>query len=116
MATVVSRSQQLVTPALNPVAQYSRVVSCVCNPKPAHDPDFSYTPVVGQNVWLLAVHVWFLPEEIQLAAGSQFRILTGTTEPADAVAIFEWDDVVPIFYRGRAGALWHRYYGVNEFS
>lgn len=116
MAKIVTKDQRLVTGATNPISVYSRIVSCVANPKPGNDPDFAYTTVVGENVWLLGVKIFFMPVAPPAIAGVDFRIVTGTIRPFSAAAIANWEDVLPLLYRGITGQRWTHYYGVTEMS
>ncbi len=116
MSKIVSTGQRLVTAAQNPTSVYSRVVSCVANPKPGVDPDFAYTSALGENVWLLGVKVFFMPVSPPAIAGVDFQIVTGTTKPVSVAAIYNWEVVLPLLYRGTSGMYWAHYHGVTEMS
>lgn len=116
MAKLVSKTTPIRVGVSHPKSVYSRVVSIVANPKPGVDPDFAYTAVMAQNVWLLGVTAFFLPVSPPAIAGVDFRIVTGTTKPQTEADVYAWEDVLPLLYRGISGALWARYHGVNEMS
>lgn len=116
MVRLLSKSQQLVTGVMFPRGVYSRVVSCAVQALAAGPAECSYTPVVGQSVWLLGIKVTGFPAAPTGANQTTFYLLTGTTLPASAAAILEWENILPVFMGGTAGLPWVKHDGVTEMS
>lgn len=86
MATVVNRSQQVVTPALAPRAAYSRSVGFCFQLNPgAPTESFERTDAYAQDLWLLRCQLWFKLADMTSEAQFNWRIVTCTEDPAPVV-------------------------------
>ena len=78
--------------------------------------DYGYTMVVGQNVRLLTIRLWFFPTVVDVTKQTGFKVLTGTTVPPTAAAIWEWENVLPITKNGIGPDRWYRYNGLDTYE
>jgi len=116
MPKLINKRQTVRHKVKNPMSLESSIVSCVVNPKPGVDPDFGFTRVVSQTVWLLGIKLWFLPRAAEVNDVTRFRIVTGFTAPSSAAEIAAWDDVMPLLYRGVNVAMWQQCAGENSMA
>ncbi|MBA7474430.1 hypothetical protein ES707_09782 [subsurface metagenome] len=58
MAKIITSNQQLVTGVTHPKSVYSRRVSCWATCPGGGAGNYSFTPAVGQDCWLLGVDLW----------------------------------------------------------
>jgi len=87
MATVVNRSQQVVTPAIAPKAAYSRNLGfCFMLEPGAPTERFDRTESCAQDLWLLRCQLWFKLADMTTEALFDWKIVTCTEDPAPVVA------------------------------
>lgn len=97
MATVVNRSQQVVTSGFSPESAYSRVVAIHAHVAAGIDAEArQYTETFGQRLRLLRTDIWLYVGDLANVADGWFSIMTGLEEPGLAPAMIrQWDMVIP---------------------
>lgn len=113
---LVNTAQLIRAGVMYPVSGYSRVVSCVASPKTLAGIDYGFTIVVGQQVRLLSVRLWFLPATIDVTKQVGFRVVTGTTRPTTQGEIFAWESVLPLTWRGTGADQWMHFHGRDSYE
>jgi len=78
--------------------------------------DYGYTIVVGQNVRLLSVRLWFLPHVPDAAKQVGFKVLTGTTRPQSPAEIYDWESVLPLTWQGAGLDQWIHFVGRDSYE
>jgi len=116
MAKIVNEFQRIQTGVRYPKSGYSRVVTCVAAPKGLAAIDYGFTIVVGQAVRLLSVRLFFYPTVPDVANQVGFRVLTGTTMLTTPAGILQWENVLPITWRGTGLDQWYRYHGMDQYE
>lgn len=116
MAKLANRLQPLGHGIINPQSGYSRVVTCIAAPKGLAAIDYGYTIAVGQSVRLLSVRLFFYPTEPNVANQVGFRVLTGSTVITTPAGILQWENVLPITWRGTGLDQWYRYHGMDTYE
>lgn len=116
MAKIVNEFQRISTGIRYPGSGYSRVVTCVAAPKGLAMTDYGFTIAVGQQVRLLSVRLFFYPTVPNVANQVGFRVLTGTTMPTTLTAILQWENILPITWRGVPQDTWYRYHGMDKYE
>lgn len=94
----------------------SRVVSCLAAPKGLAGIDYGFTTIVGQNVWLLSVQLWFFPAAVDVTKQVTFKVVTGTTAPVNQAQILQWDSVIPLVWKGAGADVWTHYLGQDHYE
>jgi len=97
MATVVNRSQQVVTGGLRPAPAYSRVVAIRADVAPEAEAEtHQYTDTFGQILRLLRIDVWLFAKGLTNVADGWFTLMTGQEEPPTPLAMLtNWDVIIP---------------------
>lgn len=94
----------------------SRIVTCFAAPKGLAAIDYGFTTIVGQNVWLLGVQLWFLPADVDVAKHVTFKVVTGTTAPVNQAQILQWESVIPLVWKGIGSDVWTHYLGRDHYE
>lgn len=116
MAKLVTRVQLIRHGVMNPQSGYSRVITCLAAPKGLAAIDYGFTLAVAQSVRLLSVRLLFYPTEADIAKQVGFKVLTGTTAVNTEAAILQWDNVLPITWKGTGLDMWYRYHGMDKYE
>lgn len=96
MARLYSKSQSIRSTVSNPMASYSRIVSCShYHPKPPGQ-DFAYTEALGQNLWLLGVDVWLTTITPEANHQFTFSVWHVTQKPTTVLQVYANENVLPV--------------------
>lgn len=93
MARLVSVNQRIVTGVMYPRGVYSRQVGIEIKvPAGVGEDGFNFTPVLGQQLWLLGIDFWAFGVELGVTLGGFISIAAGTTKPSSGFQIAaEWE-------------------------
>lgn len=95
MAKIVTSGRPVVGNVTHPLSAHSRVVGCNAALGPSPFSTYSFTPTLGQNLWLLNVSVWGFLTPGGAVRSIEFDIHTMTTRPTSGAQVFAADHVVP---------------------
>jgi len=97
MAFVVNQNQQVRTTGTRPVAVYSRVVSLTLPVRMGTGFQYSFTPVLGNDIWLLGVTVRKRIQAIDQGQITRFAVVTGGVKPNTLGDVQGWENVLPVY-------------------
>lgn len=101
-ARIVNSEQTLYTGVVNPRGLQSRVVTCSYSLPAGGGNTYSFTPPVGQRLYLQAVDIDWSLMPGGAAVALSFQIRTGTIAPLSYADISAWDIILPTYMHGKA--------------
>jgi len=116
MVTVANKSQQLLKAAVYPISAYSRVVCCRCVAFTVGPWVGSWTPEVGDRVWLQRVQIKLDAKVQDPLNFTQFRIIAGTSTPQSIADLWNWENILPLWVGGHRVVDWEAYPGTEDFD
>lgn len=115
MVHLANKSQRIVTGVTTPKSVYSRVFGLACKAGAGvGNSDFTYSPQLGNNVWLLFMSLWYGGGDHTGNCAGVIHLTQGAGTPTEVVAATQWDYIVPfwagltkpgIMVQGREGYL-----------
>jgi len=116
MAILRNKDQRIVTGVTNPGSVYSRVFGLACKAAAGvGNPDYAYSPVIGQNFWLKGMWIWWGGGDPGETCGGTIYVSFGTDIPNGEMIAMVWEQIIPfwagttkpaIMVQGQSGYLW----------
>lgn len=105
---VLGQDQQRIVGETYPVPSYSRVfglfLSCAAG---IGEPDSQISPPIGNRVWLLGIHVHFMPELPVATPGCFLHLTTGQNPKATGEEnTTRWENLIPSYGGAKKAIFW----------
>lgn len=97
MVELLNTAQPIRTGIFYPRGVASRVLTLeLIVPAGIGNGDWNYTPVLGNELWILSADLWICTINVVGAAGAFFQLSTGMgTTVVAGMVILDWDTLVP---------------------
>lgn len=114
MPVIANRNQQVYTGGLAPKALYSRVVSLQLEVSDALPMPYQYTPVLGNNIWVLGIKAWVMPKIPNSTKRTTLYFRCGVGVPTSAAVMADWVNLLSKYHTGVGDPGWFFFDGDTE--
>lgn len=116
MPQIANRAQQVYTGGVYPISAYSRVVSLQLSVEFGAGAIYSYTPSLGNKLWLLEIQLSVREKPVNKDLWTSVYVSGGIGTPTGPADIVAWDNVLPNYDETRRITNWVFYDGQSYMS